>query len=157
MSAIGVLLTGVTAHEGLLQLGELQMRHRTFNMAQDHANNVKKPLLVIGTPKHAFSHPCGDVTLDIDPGNGYCDVEIADVRAIPYPNEHFGAAFCSHVLEHLATVDDALLALAELERVAGKVFIVSPHKSSIIAWMYPGHHLWITETEDGFKIEQRGG
>lgn len=142
--------------EQLIELGE---RHAIFHQARDYANNLGKPLLVVGAPKSLpwVNHPCGDATIDINPDlNSPCDYLVADVRKIPYPNNNFGAAYISHVLEHLATIDDAYQALNELHRVADKVFVVSPHKSSIMAWVYPGHHLWILAAGDGFIIEQKG-
>jgi len=154
---IGWLVSGIVAREGIQQIVELQERHQVFVQAREYADSLGKPLLVVGTPKWGFSHPCGDVTIDIQEGLGrFCPVEIADVRNIPYPDNAFGAAFCSHVLEHLPKVEDAAQALDEMERVADRVFVVSPHKSSLIAWAYTGHHLWILPSGDGYIIEQRG-
>jgi ubiquinone/menaquinone biosynthesis C-methylase UbiE len=80
---------------------------------------------------------------------------VADVRDIPYPGGYFGAVFCSHVLEHLPTPEDACQAIKEMERVADRVFLVVPHKSSIIAWLHPDHHLWVTVDGNSVTIEQR--
>jgi hypothetical protein len=151
------ILGGLAAREGIQQLVELQERRQVFQQARDYADSVRKPLLVVGTPKWGVNHPCGDVTIDLNEGWGQaCPVELADVRAIPYPDSCFGAAYCSHVLEHLLTIDDAIKALDEMERVADKVFVVSPHKTSLAAWLYGGHHLWLTPSGDGYIIEQRG-
>lgn len=149
------IIAGVAIREGLLQAVELKERHQIFDQARDYADSVGKPLLVVGAPKWGFSHPFGDVTIDINPRRGDGEVEIADVRDIPYPDSHFGAAFCSHVLEHLSTIEDAVQALDEMERVADKVFVVSPHKTSLIAQILPGHHLWVTPSGDGYIIEQK--
>lgn len=153
-------LTGLVIFEGTEQVIERSERNRVFQQARDYANSTGKPLLVVGSPKSnpfAAHHPCGDVTIDIDPElNSYCDFQIADVRAIPYPSYTFGAAYISHVLEHLSTIDDAFQALDELYRVADHVFVVSPHKASLIAWIHPEHNLWITPSDDGYTIEQRG-
>lgn len=153
-----MVLVGVGIREGIQQLIEVEERHAIFDQARDYADTVGKPLLVVGTPKSFFrNHPCGDVTIDIDPNiESDCEVELADVRNIPYPNHYFGAAFCSHVLEHLSSIGDAIRALGEMERVADRVFTVSPHKSSIMAWIHPDHHLWVTPSGDGYIIEQRG-
>ena len=153
-----MIIGAVLAREGVQQMVELQERHDIFDQARDYASSVGKPLLVVGTPKWGMNHPCGDVTIDIQPGLGQaCPVEIADVRDIPYPSGSFGAAYCSHVLEHLPTIEDAVQALDEMERVADRVFVVSPHKTSIMAWGYLDHHLWVTPSGDGYIIEQRGG
>lgn len=151
------ILIAAAAVEVIEQLRELRERRNAFNQARNYANSVGKPLLVIGTPKLVFNHPCGDVTIDINPDMArYCSTEVADIRAIPYGSQYFGAAFVSHVLEHLPTVTDAHKALDELHRVAEKVFIVSPSKISVLAWIYPEHHLWVTKDGDGYIIEQRG-
>jgi len=153
---IKLLLAGIGVGEGIIQLNELQERHEVFEQARAYADSRSKPLLVVGTPKHEFSHSFGDVTIDTDLNKlGQGNTEIADVRAIPYPDGYFGAAFCSHVLEHLPTIEDAFKALDEMERVADSVFTVSPHKISLIANIYPGHNLWITPSGDGYIIEQR--
>lgn len=151
-------LTGLAVKEGTQQLVELDERRNVFRQAREYADSVGKPLLVVGAPRSLWNmHPGGDVTIDIDPNvkTNY-DVQVADVRSIPYTNKYFGSAFVSHVLEHLPTVDDACQALDELYRVAYKVFVVSPHKTSIIAQLYTGHHLWVTPSGDGYIIEQRG-
>jgi len=154
---IKMILAGFAIREGFLQMTELKERRQIFNQARDYADSIGKPLLVVGTPKWGFNHPCGDVTIDIQPGLGrFCEVEIADVRDIPYPDNSFGAAYCSHVLEHLNTIEDAFQALDELERVADRVFTVSPHKTSLMAQLYPCHHLWVTPSGDGYILEQRG-
>lgn len=151
-----LLLAGVGIREGVIQLNELQERGLIFEQARAYADSKRKPLLVIGTPKHSFSHPFGDVTIDTDTDKlGQGNTEIADVRDIPYPNDYFGATYCSHVLEHLPTIEDAFKALDEMERVSNRVFTVSPHKTSLIAQIYPGHNLWITPSGDGYIIEQR--
>lgn len=151
------ILIGLTAVEAMEQIYELRERRKVYKQARDYADSICKPLLVVGTPKLGFNHPCGDVTVDINPDMAkYCSTEIADVRAIPYPEGYFGAAFASHVLEHLPTVADAYKALNELHRVADKVFVVLPRKISLLAWIHPAHHLWITPDSEGYIIEQRG-
>jgi len=153
---IGWILAGLLVREAYVGMQGINERQMIFRQARSYADSIGKPLLVVGTPRWGFNHPCGDVTIDIQPGVGrYCDVEIADVRDIPYPSGHFGAAYVSHVLEHLPTIEDASRALDELERVADKVFTVSPDKNSLLAWGYPGHYLWINPSGDGYVIEQR--
>lgn len=155
---IKAILIGMAIREALTVSIEVSERRSVFNQAREYANSVGKPLLVIGAPKRFTRyHPCGDVTIDIDPSIPTdCEVQIADVRDIPFPDEYFGAAFCSHVLEHLPTIEDAAQALDEMERVADRVFVVSPHKMSLIAWIHPEHHLWVTPSGDGYILEQRG-
>lgn len=152
-----LLLGGVISRELICQMIEVEERHQVFNQAREYADSVSKPLLVVGAPKFGFNHPYGDVTIDISPSvpTPY-DYEIADVREIPYQDKYFGAAHVSHILEHLPTIEDACRALDELERVAEKVFVVSPHKHSLMAWINPNHHLWVIPSGGGYVIEQRG-
>ena len=150
-------IAGIAIREGVQQSIELKERRQVFKQARDYAGSVGKPLLVVGSPKFRLNHPCGDVTIDISPEMAkFCDGLVADIRRIPYPSGYFGAAFASHVVEHLATIEDAKVAFDEMERVADRVFIVSPHKSSVMAWIHPRHHLWVTPSGDGYIIEQRG-
>lgn len=106
------------------------------------------------------THGCGDVCLDIDAGackicGQAVEQAVADIRDIPYPDQTFGAAFASHVLEHLPTVADAKQALKELYRVANEVFIAAPSRQSFIAWLHPDHHLWVKVTPKGVLLTQR--
>lgn len=152
------MLLGLLVQQSLVNMREVSERRLAFNKAKEYADNLGKPLLVVGTPRLGhLHHPCGDVTIDTDPRKlPYCNTELADVRDIPYPDRYFGAAFVSHVLEHLPTIQDAYEALDELHRVADKVFVVSPSKMSLIAQLHPDHHLWVTSIGDDFIIQQRG-
>jgi len=150
-------VVSIAVQQGIQQRFEVQERRQVFKQARDYADSVGKPLLVVGSPKFRYNHPCGDVTIDISPEMAkFCDGLVADIREIPYPNGYFGAAFASHVVEHLAMIEDAKVALDEMYRVADRVFIVSPRKSSLMAWVNPGHHLWVIPSGDGYVIEQRG-
>ncbi|MDA8186870.1 MAG: methyltransferase domain-containing protein [Dehalococcoidales bacterium] len=158
----GAILLAPIAAEGAIQIKEHQERWEAYHKARRAADMVGKPLLNVGCPrKYPLKYPCGDVCLDIDLRRLYlCQSpfpKFGDVRCIPFPDGYFGAALCTHVLEHLATVADAKLALTELARVSnGQVFLAFPSKSSIAAWVHPEHHLWITQNADGsVQIEQR--
>lgn len=156
--ALLYLLGGLALWEAAIWLADLRRRREAYAEARIFSDQVSKPLLVVGAPLFGFSHPCGDVTIDLNPQRlRFCPTggQVADVRAIPYPDKYFGAAHCSHVLEHLHTVEDAERALSELNRVADKVWVVSPSKLSLIAWIYAQHHLWVTEKDGHFIIEQR--
>ena len=62
---------------------------------------------------------------------------------------------CSHVIEHLPTVEDAALAVNELMRVADQVWVAYPNKQSVIAYLIPDHYLWVTEKDGYLFFEQR--
>ena len=166
----GKLLFALAAWQTHVQVGEAQERGRVYKKAREVADRLGKPMLVVGGPGAGFNrnplvqmfklpgHDCGDVCLDIDLGAcRVCGAEVtkveASVTSIPFPDGHFGSAFISHVLEHLPTVGDAEQAVRELYRVADEVFILSPSKQSIIAWLHPGHHLWVRQTPAGVYLE----
>jgi len=56
-----------------------------------------------------------------------------DAYSLPWPDKTFGALFSAHVLEHLL---DPAKALAEWNRVADELFVVTP------AWWCPHTYLW---------------
>jgi len=109
---------------------------------------------MLGIPAHGE----GDVCLDIDRSaiDGHPNGVIANVTHIPFSDKIFGAAFASHLLEHLATIDDAKKALAELHRTADAVFIVYPSRQSFAGWVMPDHHLWVWQKGKTTYLKQRG-
>lgn len=160
-------LGGLVVWETVAQAKETRERREKYAAALDYARLVGKPLLVAGGPWGPWArfvgvpagHGFGDVCIDINSAacrNGAA-VEVADVRRIPYPSKHFGAVLASHVLEHLSSIGDAKAAIRELHRVADRVFIASPRKTSLMAQFHPGHHLWVSEMANGdILLEQRG-
>lgn len=158
-----VLAFAILGSEIRTSLSMVGERNRKYREAGQAAQARGKPLLVVGGPYgsgiggqifHFKAHGCGDVCLDLnaDSCDG-CPTTVADVREIPFGDAYFGAVYVSHVLEHLPTVEDAAQAVNELYRVADEVFVVSPPKSSIYAWLYPGHHLWVSQDAHGILIE----
>ncbi len=154
----------VPAWESAIQVKENADRWDAYRKARLAADLAGKPLLNIGCPRvygpMSMKYPCGDVCLDIDPQRlESCESSsptLGDVRRIPFPDGYFGAALCCHVLEHLPTVADAEQALAELRRVADTVFVCSPTRSSLMAWLHPEHRLWVNHLPDGsITFEQR--
>lgn len=151
--------------ETVEQIMEFKDRKDKYTAALNYSNSVGKPMLVAGGPYGPWSrfwaipaHGCGAVCLDLNAESCRgCDIAIvADIRKIPYSDKFFGAAFASHIIEHLPTVEDGKVAITELNRVAEKVFIAYPRKTSISAQLHPGHHLWVSEVDNGdFLLEQR--
>ena len=134
-----VLAGGVgAATEFIYYVGEVREREVQYARAELVATELRKPLLVVGRPKGR--HPCGAVTVDLDPAVvAECptSAEVSDVRALPLSDNSMGAAFVSHVLEHLPP-DDIPLAWAELHRVADVVFVAGP-KPHLLQWAAPEH------------------
>lgn len=156
-------LLGFIGVVGLSQVAviatEFVDRWKKFRQAQAFALSVGKPLLVIGRPgnNRIKVYGPGDVTLDLDPKvlkdcpKTGC---VADVCCIPFPDGHFGAVFCSFVLDCLPSTADFEKALRELHRVADGVYICYTRPLNI-RWRYlPSEvRLWITQ-KDG-KLQAR--
>lgn len=161
----------VAAWQGLIWMGEGAERQGRYEEALAFARSTGKPLLVVGGPFGSViraslgqaRHGYGDYCMDLDPSacRGAppgCTVVRADVRSIPYGDGYFGAAFVSHVLEHLASVEECARAVAELRRVAGRVYVVSPSGQSLMGAVHWEHRLWIEQLPDGtVSIEDRSG
>lgn len=148
-------------HQVCVRLREHADRRDAWEAARAESVRVGRPLLNIGCGSTQWlPTPCGDVCLDSDPRRlANCqasDSRVGDVRAIPYPDHSFGAAVACHVLEHLPTVADGELALAELHRVALVVYVVSPGGDYVGNWLTPDHYLWVNHGPDGtITFEQR--
>lgn len=162
---------GVLGAIGLWQLVvwlvEIRDKDRKFRLATDEARDRHKPLLVAGGPwggrryRHWLNKPAhggGDVCVDIDAHalRGHPRAAVASVTHIPFSDKAFGAAFASHLLEHLPTIREARQAVAELSRVAESVYVVYPSRQSIIAWLIPEHHLWVWQEDGQTFFRQRG-
>jgi len=160
---IGKLLLGLLASQVGMYAHENVERGQKYAQARQYADSVGKPLLVVGGVwgmgpirllLHIPAHGCGDVCLDINPvACKECNTVVADVKDIPFPDLHFGAAIASHVLEHMPTIRDAIAAADELYRVADKVWVISPTKISLMSWMNNDHHLWVKQKGDMLYIE----
>lgn len=163
---LGICL-GVGGWQLAVLLGETWDKNRKYKVASTYALERNKPLLVAGGPwgnkriRHLIKIPAhgnGDVCLDIDCNaiNGHPNGVIANVTYIPFADKSFGAAYASHLLEHLSTVDDAKRALDELNRIAEVIFIAYPSRQSIAGWILPGHHLWVWQKGNATYLKQRG-
>ncbi len=156
---------------GLWQLVVLvignRFKSRQYKAACACALKEGKPLLVAGGPwgithtrrrLNRPAHGSGDVCLDIDRRalGDHPKGVVANVTHIPFADKSFGAAFASHLLEHLPTVEAASQALVELNRVAEAVFIVYPSRQSFPGWLIPDHHLWVWQKGATTYLRQRG-
>lgn len=146
---------------------EIRHKNRQCKAAGDYCRQHNKQLLVAGGPwggrnwRRRFNmpaHTSGDVNIDIRAGAiiGHPNGVVADVVHLPFPDKTFGAAFASHLLEHLPDAAQAHAALAELERVADIVYISYPSRQSIVAWIIPDHRLWVWQKGDTVYLQQRG-
>lgn len=160
------LVLAIALWQLVVWMVEIQDKNRKYRAASAQAESSGKPMLVIGGPwggkqyRHWVNKPAhggGDVCMDIDPRaikDHPCGI-LASVTHIPCPDKTFGAAFASHLLEHLPTAEDAMQALAELDRVADAVYIAYPSKQSVGGWITAGHKLWIWQKGQTTFVEQR--
>lgn len=107
---------------------EVMERIEKYDNALRTARTLGKPLLVVGRPKGLGFHGCGDVCVDLDKcnkcGPNCVKAVQANVQDLHmFHRKQFGAAFASHVLEH---VDDLKVALRELRRVSDHLYIAGP-------------------------------
>ena len=173
------LLVGFAAHQCTGIVYRYSESREKYDMAQEEALVRNKPLLVVGGPsgspdtyadtawvrpltrlKSMFNikpHGCGDMCVDVDPHACQgCPYEAANLMDLPLADKEFGAAYCSHVLEHMPDAEGCHKAWSELHRVADVVFICVPPKSSIWAWFVPDHHLWVRHVgETVLEVEER--
>jgi hypothetical protein len=108
-----------------------------LQQAKEVAEKNGKPLLNAGCGS-AYTELC-DVNLDIDKQTvpNFVVGDIQDLRM--FGNKQFGAAYASHVIEH---VEKPEAALRELSRVADEVFVITPLPIWPSAWLDPDHK-WI--------------
>lgn len=139
-------LAGVAAAIGAWELGWFlyQRRERKvlFDKAETAARKHAKPLLIVGNPYGQYGcGVVGDVVLDVRSSSECPTQVVGSVEAIPYADKYFGAAICSHVLEHTCLPDKGL---AELYRVADEVFIASPYPWRLSTYLVPRHAWYVT-------------
>jgi membrane protein DedA with SNARE-associated domain len=165
-----LVIAGIIVILGLWQLIvwliEIHDKTHKYRAALDCARNSGKPFLV-GNPwgvkpfRRFFNKPAhgsGDICLDIDRQAlmGQPGAVVGTITHLPFADKTFGAAFFSHVLEHLPTADAAKQALEEMKRVADSVFIAYPSKQSIAGWIVRDHHLWVWQDKKCTYVQQRG-
>ncbi len=171
MNILLLVLAGIAGATAVWQLAvwifETRDKKQKYRDALTGAEKSGKPMLVVGGPWGALpfryalkipAHGGGDVCLDIDARafRGHPCGILADVKEMPFRNGSFGAVFISHVLEHLDTAGGAAAALRELTRVSDAVFVVSPSRQSIAAWIKREHHLWIWQEGNVICVTERG-
>ena len=163
---IAGILVAIFIWQIIIWIQEIQDKNRKYRAACDYAQKNGKPLLVIGGPWGVKSyrrllnkpaHGNGDVCLDIDRRalEGHPCAVIASCTDIPFSDNSFGAIFSSHVLEHMPTTQIAEQAWAEMNRVAGSVFIAYPSRQSIAAWIIRDHHIWVWQKGGKTLFKQR--
>jgi len=141
-------------------------RQLRYNEAYNISRDLGKPLLVIGGPHgscfykligfpaHGFGDVCYDISMEAC--KGAPRIVIGDIRTMPFTDNEFGVAYCSHVLEQLPTHEDCEVAIAEMQRVADRVIIASRTRLWIGNWMDSQLRRWIDQDENGeIYIQER--
>lgn len=141
-----IYLFGVVAAYELLQAGErFRERQVTFRRAQDKANQLGRPLVVVGDPDSGGhtrlkrAYPCGDLCVDLN-GCPNCSNQVAvDLTKGQIPvDDNSAVVFVSCVLEY---VDDLPAAWRELKRASGSLdnlFVVTVSSYTLAGWLFPG-------------------
>lgn len=131
------LLAAVAAWEGLWWLGRRDTRSRVFDRARARAEQLGRPLVVVGAPDGGVTagYGCGDVTVDLA-GSTCPNALAADIaKPLPFADDSV-VVFVSCVLEY---VDDYEGSMRELRRIAGEqLFIVRVEPWTLTAFLYPG-------------------
>lgn len=122
-------------------------RLRIFNLADNKAKELKKPLIVIGDPYNGLAsrfyskvyktYGCGDETVDLT-GAPRCPNGIKNdiYNYLKSKPSNYGVIFVSCVLEY---VDNIEIVIKELYRVSGSsdnLFIVNVNNKSLSAYFY---------------------
>ena len=157
MKKWGKILVGAGIFVGVAYIYDVLWRPYVISgMARDVADRLGKPLLNIGagTPgtslrTYLFGPTLwGDINMDVA-GSGVCggdNVCYGDIEDIPYPDKYFGAVIASHVVEHVPNPDKAMM---EMNRVADKVYAITPVWWAPHTWLY-WDHKWYRKDDGTF-------
>ena len=133
---VGLLLGWYLVGEGIHEFD----KRVVFDQARAYADKVNKPLLNFGCGQHfRYAIERSDVNTDVVPRPNVPNFVLLPPDAggrLPWPDHYFGAAFCSHVLEH---AENPQHALQELKRVSDRVFVVEPWVLFPQTWLNPTH------------------
>lgn len=144
---------GVIVGEAVWGLFEVYEVKSLYQKAKEAAEVSGKPLLVVGRPDDGMTaiagipDACGDICLDVQ-GCPSCPVSVqASVEDLSqFGDGQFGAAFVSHVIEH---VGDPEKAISELHRVADNVVVCFPRAWTLGAVVNRTHCSWMGQNVDG--------
>ncbi|MBI4331566.1 MAG: class I SAM-dependent methyltransferase [Chloroflexi bacterium] len=135
--------------QGVVIATEYFLRWKRYRQASKFARKRGKPLLVVGRPGTPLRiYGCGDACIDLDqrvlidcPNGGL----VADIREIPFADGHFGAVFCSHIMEFLPEIAEAEKAMKEMQRVGDRVFLCHTLGPNLVwGWFGPTMRIWVS-------------
>ena len=110
--------------------------------AHRYAKKRLKPMLDFG----CGNRPRGDVNVDVVPrqAKNFILIQRFNLPRLPFRGKYFASALAFHVLEH---TENPQHTLKELQRVAEKLFIVTPKPIWLLTWLNPDHR-WIFFTNE---------
>ena len=117
---------------GAIGLVDTYRQYSQLLLARNYSKSVNKPLLNLSCGNSTF----GDVNADIVPRSVENFVLFSPTESLPFEDNEFGAVYSSHTLEHS---EDPEFLLAELNRVADRVYLVLPDFWALPV-LHPSHH-----------------
>lgn len=137
----------IVAEAFILKVGSDREVLESFRAAQEYSLAVGKPILNLG----AGNNPrvIGDINADLQSSilPNYVQVDLSE--PLPYPDKMFAAALAFNVLEHL---EDPQFALAEMQRVADRVYVVVPHPFNVADYLHSPHR-WMFGYSAAYRLE----
>lgn len=131
------VFASVSIWEALWWVIRRQRRADVFEKAQSAAQQLGRPLVVIGAPDGGTTsgYGCGDVTIDLLPSSCPNAMQLDVTQPLPFADNSV-VIFCSCVLEY---VSDPGAAIAEIQRVSGGyAYFVGVEPWTLNAFFYPG-------------------
>jgi hypothetical protein len=128
---------GLAAWEAAWWARRRVRRSTIYEQARAAANELGRPLVVIGAPDGGVTagYGCGDVTFDLAPSSCPNAMRVDVTKRTPLADNSC-VVFCSCVLEYVHDVDAAL---AEIRRISGgHAFFVGVPPWTLTAYLYPG-------------------
>ena len=125
-------------------------KEKIYEEAKAYQRQSGKMGLVVGSGP--FNLGEGFVHTDIIPQPNVSNFMIVDInRPLPFADKEFSSVVCSHVIEH---VGSPYTILAELNRVADKVFVIYPDWWTAGATSVPSHK-WIVVKDESMPYGLR--
>ena len=131
------VVIGLAAWEGFWWDVRRSRRTETYAKAQAHAQQLGRPLVVIGAPDAGVTtgYGCGDITIDIAGSSCPRTLQIDVTKHMPFANN----SVCCVVMCTLEYVQSVEPALREIARISGgHAFFVGVEPWTLTAYLYPG-------------------
>ena len=134
---LGRLIMLIAVWEGGWWAWRVGKRANGYRAARERADQLGRPLVVIGAPDGGATagYPCGDVTIDIQRSGCPNSLQLDVTKRLPFDDDSV-VVFVSCVLE---IVSDPNAALSELMRISGgNLFLVRVEPWTATRYLYPG-------------------